>query len=138
MSQQVGNPLGVTHIRLASGNRFDMLRIDHQQFKVAFEQVEDRFPIHPRCLESDMRTSLFVQPIRELQQLLGGGQICPKFFVGLLIGPLGQQAHLDRLLMDVQSGTVGVENLHRNAPLLFIKGCSGLGGEKQRFSSTCC
>jgi hypothetical protein len=76
--------------------------------------------VHPRCLEGDMRTSLFMQPIRELQQLLGGGQIRPKFFVGLAIGPLDQQANLDRLLMDVQSGTVGVEDLHRNAPMLFI------------------
>jgi hypothetical protein len=51
---------------LPSGDRFDMLRIDYQQFKPAFQQVEYRFPIHPGCLEGDMGASLFFEPIAEL------------------------------------------------------------------------
>jgi hypothetical protein len=39
-------------------------------------------------------------------------------------------------LVDVQSGAIRVENLHRNPPVLFLKGCSGLDGQKRRFSST--
>jgi hypothetical protein len=67
VSQQIGDPLGVTHIGLASRDRFDMLSIDHQQFKTAFQQIEHGLPIHARSLEGDMGTSLFAQPIRELQ-----------------------------------------------------------------------
>jgi len=66
MSQQVGDPLGVFDIRLPSRHGFDMLSIDYQQFKTAFQQVEYRFPIHPGCLEGDMGTSLFFKPIAEL------------------------------------------------------------------------
>ena len=65
--QQVGNPLGIFDIGLAPGDRFDLLRIDHEHFKVACQQIKHRFPIHSRGLEGDMRTALLFEPIRELQ-----------------------------------------------------------------------
>ncbi len=49
MVQQVSDPLGVFDIRLPSRHSFDMLGIDHQHFKTAFQQVEHRLPIDPGC-----------------------------------------------------------------------------------------
>jgi len=40
--------------------------------------------------------------------------------------------------MHIQPSAVGVEDFHSNAPVLFfllIKGCSGLDGQKRRFTS---
>jgi hypothetical protein len=45
---------------------FDVLGIDHQEFKAAFQQIEHRFPIHPRGLKSNVGASLFVEPIAQL------------------------------------------------------------------------
>jgi hypothetical protein len=63
MLQQVSYPLGVFHIRLSSGDRFDMLGIDHQQFKTAFQQIKHRFPIHTRC----PRSAICVHPCSRSQ-----------------------------------------------------------------------
>jgi hypothetical protein len=38
--EQISNPLGITHLRLASRHRFDVLGVDHQPFKVAFQQID--------------------------------------------------------------------------------------------------
>jgi hypothetical protein len=85
-----------------------------------------------------MRASLFFEPIAELSQLLGGGQIGPKRLVKLAIRRAGQQADLHRLLRYLYSSAVGVEDFHSNAPVLFFRlmqGYSGLEGEKRSCSS---
>src|SRR6266702_6826542 len=82
-----------------------------------------------------------LEPITELQQLLGGGKVGTKFFLKLTIGRVCQHTDLHGLLMHIQSSAVGVENFHSTAPVLFFllsKGCSGLDGLKRRFSSACC
>ena len=47
MLEQVGNPLGVFDIRLAPRYCFDMVRVHHQDFQVAFQDIEDGFPEIP-------------------------------------------------------------------------------------------
>src|SRR5579859_3054287 len=102
----------VLDVRLSPGNRFDMLCIDNQHFKMAFQQVEHRFPIHTRCLEGNMGTPLFTEPITELQQLFCRRKVGPKCFARLAGGGLSQYTDLDRLLMHVQPGAVGIEDFH--------------------------
>ena len=98
MLQQVSDPLGVFDIRLPSRHSFDMLGIDHQHFKTAFQQVEHRLPIYPGGLEGHLRTALFFEPITELQQLLGGAKVGPKFFLKLTIGRVCQHTDLHGLV----------------------------------------
>jgi len=45
--QEIGNPLRIPPIGLASRHRLDVRRIDQQQGKVALEEVENGSPIHP-------------------------------------------------------------------------------------------
>jgi hypothetical protein len=67
MLQKISNPFGVFDIRLSPRYSFDMLCIHYQHRKTAFQQVKHWFPIHTGCLEGNMRTSLFSEPIQELQ-----------------------------------------------------------------------
>jgi hypothetical protein len=46
MAQQLGNPDGIFHIRFASWHGLNMLRIDHEEFALTFEQVVDRAPVY--------------------------------------------------------------------------------------------
>jgi hypothetical protein len=114
MLQQVGDPLGVLDIGLAPRHGFDVLRVDHQQFKAALQQIEHRFPIHARGLEGHVGASSFGEPIAQLEQLLGGRQIGPKLLVGLTVGRSGQEADLHGLLMHIQPRAVSIKNLHRS------------------------
>jgi hypothetical protein len=85
-----------------------------------------------------MGTSAFFEPITQLEQLFRCGEIRPKFFLALPIGQVCHDAHFHRFLMHVQSRAVRVEDFHSNAPVLFfllIKECSGLDGQKRRFTS---
>ncbi len=45
-----------------------------------------------------MRTALFFEPITELQQLLGGAKVGPKFFLKLTIGRVCQHTDLHGLV----------------------------------------
>jgi hypothetical protein len=47
MTQQIGEPFTVAHIRLASRHRLDVLRIDQQDATALLEQSIDRIPLHP-------------------------------------------------------------------------------------------
>ena len=46
MAQQVGDPGAVLDIGLATWHRLDVLRIDQDDLEAAFQDVEDRPPIH--------------------------------------------------------------------------------------------
>jgi hypothetical protein len=45
MAQQFRNPDGIFDIRLAAGNGLDMLRVDDEQFALAFQDIIDRSPV---------------------------------------------------------------------------------------------
>ena len=44
MTEQVGYPLGIFDIGLATRDRLDVLGVDHQQFELSLQQVVDRLP----------------------------------------------------------------------------------------------
>lgn len=48
VAQQVGQPLGIFHIRLATRHRLDVVGVDDQHLALALQQVEDGPPIGPR------------------------------------------------------------------------------------------
>lgn len=59
---QVCEPLTIAHIRLATGHRFDMARVDEHDLEESFEQVEDRLPIHART-RTEIATACSYIPI---------------------------------------------------------------------------
>jgi hypothetical protein len=73
MPEEIGKPFAILHIRLATGKRFDMLRVNQQERAPFFENVVDGMPKHAphnvaksvidweytiEILRSDLRTYL--------------------------------------------------------------------------------
>src|SRR5215470_20311703 len=46
MAQQLGKPGRVFHIGFPARHRLDVLRIYHEQFELAFQQIIDRTPVY--------------------------------------------------------------------------------------------
>ena len=63
MADQVGDPLGVLHIGLASRHVADVAGIADDQLKVPFQNRIDRFPVDARTFHADMRDAQFLQPV---------------------------------------------------------------------------
>jgi len=62
MLEQVSNPFGVFDIRFATRDRLDMVRVHHQDFQVAFQDIKDGFPEDPSTFHSHMATLLLSKP----------------------------------------------------------------------------
>jgi autotransporter passenger strand-loop-strand repeat protein len=61
--QQISDPHGVVHVRLAARNALDVRRIGHDQLEIAVAQdLPDRCPIDPGRLHRDMRAPALRQP----------------------------------------------------------------------------
>jgi hypothetical protein len=65
VTQQIGQPFALLDIRLASGHRFDVLRIDQDDRAPILHEVEHRPPEHTRTLEGHDLDPQRLQPIRE-------------------------------------------------------------------------
>jgi hypothetical protein len=44
---QISDPLGILHVRLAPGHRFEGMGVHHEELTITFQQVIDGLPIHP-------------------------------------------------------------------------------------------
>src|SRR5579871_2098025 len=141
MAQEIGNPLCVFGVRLASWHRLDMLGIDYEYLDVAFKEIEHRFPIHPGSFESDMATSQLQQPVQQTKQLGSRCAVAAKCFGDLPIFLLDQGTGSHRFLVNIQPRTPGIEDFHLIAPRYgrhsIFNGCSEAGELGQRFSSAC-
>lgn len=62
MRQQIGDPSGITHLRLTAWHIADVLRVGKHELEVTCQQMPDRFPVHPRRLHGDMGDSVLAQP----------------------------------------------------------------------------
>ncbi len=116
MVHQVGNPLRVTHIGLATRDRLDVLGVDHQQFKVSFQEVKNGLPIHPGRFHGDMGTASSGEPVLQEQQVLRDGAKGADLLVALPIGRQDDETSNDQLLVDVESTTAFIDDLHRSPP----------------------
>ena len=114
MLQQLGQPFAVSDIRLPAGDVLDVLRIDQQQLEVAFQQVVDRLPVDARGLHGDVGDPGLGQPVRQSQQLFGHrAEGAYLLLAGAILGQ-HQPAGNDRLLVDVQAATAGIDGSHRS------------------------
>ena len=74
MRQQLGNPLGIANVGLASRHLLDMLRVDHQHGETALQQVVDRFPELTGALHGHVGNAEREQPVDKRQQPGRGGR----------------------------------------------------------------
>ncbi len=113
MGQQIPNPHRVVDVGLSTRHAADLQRVGQDEFKLAVQHVPDRLPIDARRLHGDMGAALCREPVGEGQQILGGRAECAHFLVHRRIG-CDACAGDDGLLVDVESGTPGIQNLHRD------------------------
>src|SRR5262245_46445990 len=62
MLQEFGDPAAILYVRLAPGHLFHVGRIDEQDGKVPFEQIENGLPVYARTLHGDQSTPLALEP----------------------------------------------------------------------------
>jgi hypothetical protein len=69
---QVLQPLAVLHIGLATGQIFAVARVDQHHFQSrAFEDLEERDPIHAGRFQRDGGDTALPEPVAQGQQLFG-------------------------------------------------------------------
>src|SRR5579875_2926558 len=129
MLQQIGDPLRVTHVGLATRDRLAVFGVDYQELHPAvFQQVIDRFPEDPGRLHGDMGTPLLLEPVAHGQQVPGHGPEGPH-----LLALWCQRTGHHRLLVDIQPTTPLVEYAHRS---LLLPGWNGWSGRPAKGDST--
>src|SRR5436309_1917745 len=113
VGQQVGDPRGVIHVALAAGNVADVPGVGEDQLEVALEHMPDRLPVHPARLHGDVRTAVGREPVAEREHL---GRRCTEgtYVVGDCFTGARARARDDRLLVHVQTGALGMKDVHRD------------------------
>ena len=105
MLQEFGDPSAILHVRLAPGHLFDMGRINEQDAKVPFEQIENGLPVHPGTLHSDDRTPLGLEPRTHGQEVTGHRPKSADLFLALPLAVAGHQADFHILFVDIHAST---------------------------------
>ena len=63
---EVAEPLAIRHVTLASGDMFDVARIDEDDLQApGFEDIEDRDPVHARGFHRDAGDPTGDEPVHE-------------------------------------------------------------------------
>ena len=112
MADQVGDPLGVLHVGLASRHVADVAGIADDQLKVPFQNRMDRLPVAARALHADMRDAQFLEPVPQPLQVPGHGRESSNLPARLAAGFPDQHTDDDRCLMDIETGTAFDDGFH--------------------------
>lgn len=125
MTQEVSNPFAVLDIGLVTRDGLHVLGIDQDDAEGVFQQGENRPPIDARTLHRHLRDAQAGEPVTQVAQAGGRGtEGADSFTHAGLFGSgsgfwFGEQATSDDgLLVDIESGTGGIENLHAHCILL--------------------
>ena len=98
--------------RLFSIKRF----FKKQQFETAFQHVPDRFPEFSGAFHRHVRAGRGRQPVRQPQQLRGGGAKGLGQFDLVPLAIHTQPTGHHRLLMHIQPGAMRIQNFHGSPP----------------------
>jgi len=90
------------------------VRIHQQHFKVVLQNVEDRFPIFSCTLHRYMGDTLPHQPVRQGQQISRHRPKSARLLMQTSLRVGYDDRRNDRLLVNVQTSTMGVYNIHSN------------------------
>jgi hypothetical protein len=108
--EQIGDPRRVVDVGLASRDVADVAGIGQDQFEPAFEDVPHWFPVDASRFHGDVRAAVHGEPVGQREQSgRGGGKAA--HFVMLRSGHTTHAGH-DGVLVHVESGAAGIENLH--------------------------
>lgn len=115
--EQVGDLFRIFDIGFASGDVFDMLGIDDQNFQVFhFQEVINGFTAGAGAFHGHMGASISDDPIGHLNQVLGhGGE--GFYFLSFR----SENAGDDILFVDIETTDVTVDDLHRRWTFLCVK-----------------
>jgi hypothetical protein len=112
-TQQIGDPHGVVHVRLATGNVLDVRRIGQYQFERAVAQdIPHRLPIDPGRFHRHMGTPALGQPRQQGHETERRRVECPALPVRLAADH-DPYAGDDRLLVHVKTGNPLMHHVHR-------------------------
>src|SRR5258708_2556757 len=117
MLQQVSNPFGVFHVRLSSRNGFEMLRIDHEDLHMPFQDVKDRLPKAARTCHRDMGDPQVFEEGAHAQQFRRCGAKGPPLLVPLALGIRSAGADKHVPLVHVQARTSFIHQVHQSPPV---------------------
>jgi len=114
--QQVSQPLTIFGIGLPARHGFDVMGVNEHHLQHAFQNVEDRLPVHTCALYRHVRAALRHEPVRESQQL-----IRHRREGACLLASLLDQTGNHRPGMYVEATATSVDNLHH------VLRCMGTG-----------
>lgn len=98
-----------------ASDRLDMLSVDNHDFDMALQQIGDRFPQHPRRLQSHMGDALSFEPVAHDQHISRHGTESVALLVEPASGFQRVGASLDRSLVDIETCTAFRDDLQRAA-----------------------
>src|SRR5688572_20394636 len=132
MTEQVSNPLGVTHIRLASRHRLDVLRVDDEDSEEPLAKVLDRATVSAAALQRHMRAPRRLQPVDQAQEVVRHRPEGADFLLRPAASARDEQARHDRALVHIEPTTPRIHDFHRlSLP------ARGAGLWYQRYCSAC-
>ena len=113
MLQQLGDPLRVPDIALASRHALQMLGVDQQHREEAFQQIVNRLPEDPGRFHGHVGHPLGFHPIRQRQQVGSHRPPAAGQLVQATAGLLPPPRRFHGLLVHIQTSTTTNPGLHR-------------------------
>ncbi len=120
MAQQVSKPLTVFDVGLVTRDGLHVLGIDQDHLDGAFQHIEDGTPVDPGRLHGYVRHPQPAEPVTHAVQL-GGGRRKGAHLLADLAGGSGEQ-HTGHhgLLVDIESGTTGIQDAQTHCHVLSV------------------
>ena len=112
MADQIGDPLGILHIGLATRHVTDMPGVADDEVETPFQHSIDRAPVNAGALHADLRHPKLLQPVPQRLQIVRHRPEGPDLLPRPLAWGADQDAGDDRLLMHVQPTTPLNDDLH--------------------------
>ena len=128
MREEIGEPGRVVHVRLAARHSLDVGRVGQGELALHLlaQHSPDRLPVHAGRLHHDVRDAVALQPRRQTLQVCGRGG--KRLDVAHHARALGDaNAGHNAVLVDVEAGATGMQNLHGH---LRVSGSAVAGGAR--------
>jgi len=117
MSEKICDPLAVLHIGLSPWYCLDVSCIHDQKGEGFLQDGIDGLPEDARAFHGRMGNPIGTQPVGEDEQFVGRRPKGLHFLLGGATIIRGSDARYDLLLVDIQTGTLSVDNFHNRPPL---------------------
>ena len=112
VADQIGDPLGILHIGLATRHVADVPGVADDEVEMPFQHGIDRAPVDAGALHADLRHPKLLQPVPQRFQIARHRPEGPHLLPRPLARGADQDAGNDRLLMHVQPATPLNDHLH--------------------------